>query len=141
MQRQSTQLAARLISIGQGLANIGSFHSCMLSCASTNLVLAHFDGAFNLRSLAGPSKYIKKPRMFATDMPAMHMSFDKCFRDKSHGHLPCEGKDTRPTGGYTRPLARVVHKSFRTHCDGYKNEGGEAQRPHLNALWLCQELS
>ena len=54
------------------------------------LVPAHFDGcAFNLRSLVDPNKFIKKPWTFATNMPAMHMSFDKCFCNKNHGHLPC----------------------------------------------------
>ena len=76
---------------------------------------AHFDGcAFNLKSIVKENLFIKKPWTFATNNPAVHMHFDKCYCNKSHQHTPCEGKDTGQRGDIrTRWLVLSISPSGR----------------------------
>ena len=56
---------------------------------------------------------IKKPWLFKTTAPEIHIALDgiKCSGD--HEHQICEGSETKPSGHYPHLIAVCIHTGFR----------------------------
>ena len=82
------------------------------------LVSVHLDGCmFGLVSKHGRNagQPIRKPWRVDTNSPALAQQLSRVC-DGSHTHVPCQGRDTKSTEGYTDEIVDTVHDAFRAQC-------------------------
>jgi hypothetical protein len=89
----------------------------VLLLARYDLAVVDFDGcACNLRSVAKPEMFVKKPWRIATNnrqLLAQLMNKRCPGIDSDHVHVPCQGIETKATEAYTEELVDIIHIAFR----------------------------